>query len=230
MFAVIFLVQPKTERWSDYLDLAKLLRPKLEATDGFIEIERFESRRQKGRLLSLSTWCDEKALIRWRVQSEHHGAQEKGRLEIFESYRLWVGEIIDHSAPPNGRSVRATRFDETVVGAAKVATITEVTLPETDRIGTMADTLPERLGLGPHLDGLVDLEAFDSISDSGKRLLLGSWRDAETANRWHPVYPMVVEKARHLHVRIIRDYGMFDRREAPQYYPEVKPSRRVAAE
>jgi hypothetical protein len=22
-------------------------------------------------------------------------------------------------------------------------------------------------------------------------------------------------------VRIVRDYGMFDRREAPQYYPEV---------
>jgi hypothetical protein len=24
-------------------------------------------------------------------------------------------------------------------------------------------------------------------------------------------------------VRIIRDYGLFDRREAPQFYPEVKP-------
>jgi hypothetical protein len=26
---------------------------------------------------------------------------------------------------------------------------------------------------------------------------------------------------RHRVVRIVRDYGMFDRREAPQYYPEV---------
>jgi hypothetical protein len=24
------------------------------------------------------------------------------------------------------------------------------------------------------------------------------------------------------HVRVVRDYGMFDRREAPQYYPPVK--------
>jgi hypothetical protein len=23
-------------------------------------------------------------------------------------------------------------------------------------------------------------------------------------------------------VRVVRDYGMFDRREAPQYYPEIK--------
>ena len=27
MFAVIFEVQPKSDRWNDYLDLAKLLEP-----------------------------------------------------------------------------------------------------------------------------------------------------------------------------------------------------------
>jgi heme-degrading monooxygenase HmoA len=56
MFVVIFEVQPKQERWSDYLDLAKYLKPKLEAIDGFIDNERFESKRTKGRVLSLSTW------------------------------------------------------------------------------------------------------------------------------------------------------------------------------
>ena len=30
MFAVIFEVQPKKERWNDYLDLPKYLKPKLE--------------------------------------------------------------------------------------------------------------------------------------------------------------------------------------------------------
>ena len=40
---------------------------------------------------------------------------------------------------------------------------------------------------------------------------------------------------RHRQVRIIRDYGMFERREAPQFYPEVQrpqaaqQSRRAAA-
>ena len=34
MFAAIFEVQPKTERWDDYLDLAKYLKPKLEKNDG----------------------------------------------------------------------------------------------------------------------------------------------------------------------------------------------------
>jgi len=70
MFAVIFEVQPKKERWNDYLDLAKYLKPKLEAIDGFIDNERFESKRTKGRMLSLSTWRDEKAVVRWRTQGE----------------------------------------------------------------------------------------------------------------------------------------------------------------
>ncbi len=29
------------------------------------------------------------------------------------------------------------------------------------------------------------------------------------------------EGGRLRHIRVVRDYGMFDRREAPQYYPEV---------
>ena len=37
MFAVIFEVQPKAEKFKDYLDLAKFLKPKLEAIEGFIE-------------------------------------------------------------------------------------------------------------------------------------------------------------------------------------------------
>jgi hypothetical protein len=31
-----------------------------------------------------------------------------------------------------------------------------------------------------------------------------------------------VEKLRHRKIRIVRDYGRFDRREAPQYYAGVK--------
>ncbi len=229
MFAVIFVVQPRQECWSDYLDLAKFLKPKLEAIDGFIENERFESKRRKGRLLSLSVWRDEKALVRWRTQGEHHGVQEKGRFEIFEDYHLSVGEIIADSDPPKGPRVEETRFDETATGGAKVATIAEFTVMDGGDVGATSDTLPARLGIDVRLDGLVDLEAFESISSPGRLLLLAFWRDAEAAKRWRPANPAGAETVRRRHVRIIRDYGMFDRREAPQYYREVEPSRRTAA-
>src|ERR1700745_200597 len=113
MFAVIFLVQPKAERWNDYLDLAKYLKPKLEAVDGFIDNERFESKRTQGRLLSLSTWRDEKAVVRWRTQGGHRAVQEKGRSKIFQDYHLRVGEVTVDTRPPPGLSVEQTRFDET---------------------------------------------------------------------------------------------------------------------
>jgi heme-degrading monooxygenase HmoA len=217
MFCVIFEVQPRKERWDDYLGFARQLKPKLEAIDGFIDNERFSSKRTEGRLLSLSTWRDEKAVVRWRTQEEHHGAQEKGRFEIFADYHLRVGEVTADSAPPPGLAVEQKRFDETETGAAKLATITELT----PRGGRPAG-LPGRLGLQPDADGLVDHELFESIATEGKLLLLASWRDAAAAGRWTPRLGDGDGAPRHRAVRIIRDYGLFDRREAPQYYPEVK--------
>ena len=229
MFAVIFLVQPKQERWNDYLDLAKYLKPKLEAIDGFIDNERYESQRSKGRLLSLSTWRDEKAVVRWRTQSEHHGAQEKGRFQIFQDYRLYVGEITDDTDPPAGLTLEQQRFDETAVGNAKVATIAEVTPQKGRQIAAQPDLLPALLGLDGKPDGCVDVEAFENIYKPGNLLLLAFWRDAQAARTWRPGHAGGAEGVRLRQVRIIRDYGMFDRREAPQFYPDVQPSRRPMA-
>ncbi|MDB5363866.1 MAG: Antibiotic biosynthesis monooxygenase [Rhodospirillales bacterium] len=197
MFAVIFEVQPRAERWNEYLDLAKLLKPELERVDGFIDNERFASRRTEGRLLSLSTWRDEKAVIRWRTLALHHQVQEKGRFELFEDYHLRVGEIVADTHIPEGQQLQDQRLDETEVGAAKRVTISE---------GSIDGTPPA----GP---GLIDQELFESLSSPGKRLLLAAWRDAV------PAPPG--DRLRHRQVRVIRDYGMADRREAPQYYPPV---------
>ncbi len=229
MFAVIFEVQPKKERWNDYLDLGKFLKPRLEAIEGFIDNERFSSKRTEGRLLSLSTWCDEKAVVRWRTQGEHHGVQEKGRFEIFEDYHLRVGEVTDDSAPPKGLSVEQKRFDETEIGEAKVVTITELTPAEGSTLGAKAGLVPAHLGLDKGAEGLVDHEVFESIYNPGKLLVLASWRNADAAQAWTPSRPDQVKSLRHRRVRVIRDYGMFERREAPQFYPEVKPSKPMAA-
>jgi len=70
MFAVIFEVQPKAEQWNDYLELAKLLRPELEQIPGFVDNERYKSLHDETRVLSVSTWADEKAVIRWRTRGQ----------------------------------------------------------------------------------------------------------------------------------------------------------------
>jgi heme-degrading monooxygenase HmoA len=212
MFVVIFEVQPKSDRRDEYLELARLLKPELERIDGFLDNERFKSRRTAGRVLSLSTWRDEKAVVRWRTHAKHHGVQEKGRFAVFADYHLRVGEIVADSAAE--APFAQQRLDETAVGAAKAVTISE----REPGAGAAPDDLAAMLGLPLASADLVDHELYDSITVAGKVLLLASWRDAAAAQTWQP---RGAPGVRHRHVRVVRDYGMFDRREAPQYYPDV---------
>lgn len=93
MFAVIFEVEPRPGREQDYLDHAAALRPEVEAIDGFISVERFESLTKKGRLVSISFWRDADAVRRWREHARHHMVQLAGRGAIFADYRITVAAV-----------------------------------------------------------------------------------------------------------------------------------------
>ncbi len=93
MHVVIFEVWPKPGRKDDYLDIAAALRPELEKIDGFVSIERFASLSEEGKVLSLSFWRDEQAVIRWREHAEHRAAQNRGRHELFADYRIRVAAV-----------------------------------------------------------------------------------------------------------------------------------------
>jgi heme-degrading monooxygenase HmoA len=94
MIAVIFEVVPHASHRQEYLDAAAQLRPHLEAMDGFISIERFESLSQQGKILSLSFWRDEEAVRSWRNFELHRQMQAKGRSIIFADYRLRVASVV----------------------------------------------------------------------------------------------------------------------------------------
>jgi hypothetical protein len=51
-------------------------------------------------------------------------------------------------------------------------------------------------------------------------ILLLTWRGRQDADAFDRTASLP-EGGRLRHVRVVRDYGMFDRREAPQYYPDV---------
>jgi heme-degrading monooxygenase HmoA len=222
MFTVVFQVHPAPGKKDEYLGLAKHLRPLLESIDGFIDNERFESKRHEGWVLSLSTWRDEKAVVRWRSAGEHHRTQQKGRDGIFDDYHLRVCEVTADSHPPSGSQVIEQRLDVTVVGEAKALTITEVSAAQGATFAAHPDLLPSHLGLDVEDNGIVEYDIFESITNLGKMLLLVSWKTADDAGRCAPKTFGGVAQLRHRSVRTVRDYGMFERREAPQYYPEVE--------
>src|SRR5262245_8578866 len=116
MFSVIFEVQPRVEQWNNYLANATMLRPELEKEDGFIDNIRYRSLTREGWILSLSSWRDEKALVRWRTRVRHHEAQERGRTEIFLDYHLRVGQLTKDTNLPEGYALDEQRLDETEVG------------------------------------------------------------------------------------------------------------------
>ena len=214
MFVVIFEVQPKPEAWDAYLAHAGALKPELERIEGFLDNERFASRGRPGWLVSLSTWRDEKALVRWRTQGHHHAVQADGRARVFRDYRLRVGEVVADSHPPAGLPVDGRRRDVTAAGEAKAALLVEGPHGAFDAAQNAS----------PAADGAaaapIAWDRFDSIPTAGKGLRLSFWPDPAAALAHAPGTP---EGCRSRVVRIVRDYGMFERAEAPQYHPPISP-------
>jgi heme-degrading monooxygenase HmoA len=94
MIAIIFEVTPAEGRTDAYLDIAAGLRPILETIPGFISVERFRSITDPAKMLSLSFFEDEEAVMRWRETAQHRKAQAAGRAGIFSGYRLRVAHVL----------------------------------------------------------------------------------------------------------------------------------------
>lgn len=115
MIAVIFEVWPSKGQRDTYLELAEVLARELDAVDGFISIERFESLSSPGKLLSLSFWRDEASVSMWRNLPAHRTTQAKGIESVFTDYRLRVADVVrdygmyqrDH-APDDSRMVHGS--------------------------------------------------------------------------------------------------------------------------
>lgn len=220
MFAVIFEAHPRPSRWDAYLGHARALRPELEQVDGFVDNIRYHSLTRSGWLLSLSSWRDEKAVVRWRTRARHHEAQDEGRAEILLDYHLRVGQVTEDSQVPAGHELREQRLDETEVGIGTTVVLVDAKRPA----GWVESAAPEDvaawLGHDARADGLVAWDVFDAILTPGDVALLLTLRDRVAAERLVRAVPGG-DGRRIRRVRVVRDYGMFDRREAPQYYPDV---------
>jgi heme-degrading monooxygenase HmoA len=220
MFSVLFEVHPKPDQWDAYLGYAKMLRPELEQIEGFVDNIRYRSLTREGWLLSLSGWRDEKALVRWRTKANHHEVQAKGRSDILLDYHLRVGQVTRDTRLPDGETLREQRLDETETGAATTVTLIDAKRPAEWVEKASPTEIAEWLGLNSEAAALVAWDVFDAVLTPGDVILLLSWRELAAAEAFERAVRLP-DGARLRRVRIVRDYGMFDRREAPQYYPEI---------
>jgi heme-degrading monooxygenase HmoA len=224
MFSVIFEVHPRPEQWEAYLDNAKMLRSELVQVDGFVDNIRYKSLTREGWILSLSGWRDEKSVVRWRTAMRHHMVQEKGRSEILLDYHLRVGEIMHDTHVPEGQRIQEQRFDETGVGEGTSITLIDAKWPETSCETADAAGTSSYFGLNTKSEGLVSWDVFDAVLTPGDLILMMAWKSKGNADAFTKS-AMLPPGGRLRHIRVVRDYGMFDRREAPQYYPAVERQR-----
>lgn len=112
-----------------------------------------------------------------------------------------------------------------------IAVIFEV-WPDPDRRGEYLDLAAELKPLLETMDGFVSVERFESLTTPGKMLSLSIWRDEEAVTVWretmaHRRVQMrsragVFQDYRLRVASVIRDYGMFERDEAPQDMPAME--------
>jgi heme-degrading monooxygenase HmoA len=84
------------------------------------------------------------------------------------------------------------------------------------------------------IDGFISVERFGSLTNDGKYVSLSFWRDEAAVVRWRQQAQHHLAQAtgretifadyRIRVAEVVRDYGMFERDEAPQVFPAAKKS------
>ena len=206
MIGLFFEVQTREGRRDQYLDLAASLKPELEKSGGCLFIDRFQSLTRANLLLSYQIWQDEGALTAWRVHGYHHKVQEIGREKVFSDYRIRIAQVI-HEARP-GRPVwqpdRRTPYNDPARRQPTYLLVAEsnsADLPVATDWRRDAFSSVYREGRFAHLIDVPDPQAGAAFGE----LLLG---------QSNTEYVRILE--------VMRDYSMYDRTEAPQFYPPVE--------
>jgi heme-degrading monooxygenase HmoA len=92
---IVALIEYRLEpgREAHYAEVAAHLHAYIQGFDGFVSVERFESKTAPGKWLSVSYWRDATALKAWRADAEHRKGMAVGKGEIFAAYRIVIAEV-----------------------------------------------------------------------------------------------------------------------------------------
>ena len=106
-----------------------------------------------------------------------------------------------------------------------IAVIFEV-FPDPDRRQDYLDIAAKMRPLAEQIDGFISVERFQSLTNSDKLLSISFFRDEEAVQQWRELTAHRGAQAAgrggiftdyHLRIaHVIRDYGMFERAEAPE--------------
>lgn len=202
MIALFFEVLPRPGHEATYFQMAAALKPELDASGGLLFLDRSRSAARPGWFLSHQFWHDEAAMVRWRANGAHHRVQACARTDILADYRLRVGQVVawtEGVGIATGEVPAHTAYNDPTVTRERYL-VSIVTGAPVAGIGGETFTSV--------YDAALAVQVVPAASgDEGRAVL------ARAAA--HPA------KRNARLCLISRDYGMFDRHEAPQYFEPV---------
>ncbi|MEM7523235.1 MAG: antibiotic biosynthesis monooxygenase family protein [Pseudomonadota bacterium] len=205
MHALLFEMEPRAGHEAHYFRHAEVLRPLLASHDGLLFIERFTSLSRPGVILSHSHWRDEASLSKWRSDPKHHSSQAAGRIGHFKDYRIRISHVLAMARPGAERQTWTTAGAYSDVGSAHPRYLTI--------IASKGEPFASR---GEGFQSVTAKDGYLAVSDvaSYERGL-----DAVGAAMADPTVTSAILSL------VSRDYGMFERAEAPQYFAAVEDGR-----
>lgn len=190
MHALFFEMRPRPGHLEHYFAHVARLRPALERQRGLVFLDRYASLSEPDLLLSHQLWESEAAIAAWRRDAEHRRSQRAGYDVHFADYRIRVGRRILHRSPATDAPAR---------------------------LGDAAATAPCVLALyGIQAQVAPPFSAFESYNRAGRHVSLANFDGlaaAEDAVARLGDLPGIDEIAAYA---IHRDYGRFDRAQAPR--------------
>ncbi|MEH2549908.1 hypothetical protein V1283_006553 [Bradyrhizobium sp. AZCC 2262] len=154
-------------------------------------------------LLSYQIWQDEACLTAWRVNESHHHVQTVGGDKIFSDYRIRIAQVAYEAKPEREawRPDRRSPYNDPDRRKPRVAIATESANAELAAKSGWQD------------------ESFRSVYREGRFAHLIDVPDEKAAMEFGPKLFADPTTEYFRVIETIRDYGMFERAEAPQYYP-----------
>lgn len=189
MHALFFEVLPKPGHLAHYFDHVGRLRPILAKHTGLKFLDRYSALSDSDLLLSHQLWESEDAIINWRKDATHRRSQSAGRQVHFADYRIRVGARVLHWTP-----------------AALDAPTTTATVCNVSHVVAIYSNEPI---IAP------SFAAFESVNTKGNFIALATLDDYTAARSLLDKSldaPGLYEAAIY---GIRRDYGQFDRTQAP---------------
>lgn len=192
MQSVLFDVLPKPGHVEQYFSMAAHLKPIVEQNPGFISVERFANLQNKGWYLSFSCWKNEESLAQWRCQPDHNGAQVCGRNKVFDDYRLRVSTVKKEETL-NDKTIRERIL--LLIGQFDEVQVTLTNSLLSDfKNKSYQGVLDPKRGIS-----IIEFSSNASIDVDLIRL-------------------PVPDSVKLFWFEVLRDYGMFDRAEAPAQF------------